>query len=394
MTDLRSRFREADRLPAPDLWEEILTREPMSPVRPSPWPRVLVAAAALTVAALGLVLLARAFLPGTTPSDEPTPTPTGAFRPEPRTNGLIAFIRTDPDSAIPHQSDFPLTDLYTVEPEGGSARRVVRAQGFFFRTIVTWSPDGSRVAFPWPSGIRVMNADGSGIEQLTTCRRPDCVRDAGGDSHPSWSPDGTQIAFSRFNGSHEELWVIGADGADPRPLNQEFATIVHVSWSPDGSEIAVMGFAPPVPDIGPDRIHLVDPGSGRIVRTLEAPPGLEFAGTISWSPDARFIAFDAYGEGGTLDVAGVYVMRTDGTEVRPLTVCPTALGFPGGCTDMHPAWSPDGTQIAFTRALPERGSDGFMGDIFVIDADGGEPQRVTRGPGLDCCPAWQPVSAG
>src|ERR687896_402252 len=101
MTDLRARFREADRIPAPDLWEDIVTRELMSPVRPSPWPRVLVAAAALTVAALGLVLPVRAFLPGTTPSEEPTPTPTGAFRPEPKANGLIAFVRTDPESMIP-----------------------------------------------------------------------------------------------------------------------------------------------------------------------------------------------------------------------------------------------------------------------------------------------------
>src|SRR5918996_328598 len=384
MTDLRFRFRDADRIPAPDLWQEIVTREPMAPVRPPLWPRVAVAAAAFAVAALGLVLLVRSFLPRTTVSDEPTPTPTGAFRPEPKANGLIAFVRTDPESMTPHESDFPLTDLYTVEPDGGGARRLVRAQGFLFRSTAAWSPDGSRIAFRWQGPIRVMNADGSEIENLTTCRPPECDADAGGDSHPSWSPEGTHVAFSRFNGSQEELWVVGADGADPRPLNQEFATIVHVAWSPDATVIAVVGFAPQVPDIGPDRVHLVDPESGRIVRTLEPPPGLEFAGTVSWSPDGRSLAFDAYGEGGTLDVAGVYVMRADGSEARLLTVCPTALGFPGGCTDMRPAWSPDGTQIAFTRALPERGSDGFMGDIFVIDADGGEPQRVTRGPGLDC----------
>src|ERR687891_1530464 len=171
MTDLRFRFRDADRIPAPDLWQEIVTREPREAVRPPVWPRVAVGAAAFAVAALGLVLLVRSFLPGTTPGDEPTPTPTGAFRPEPKANGLIAFVRTDPESMIPHESDFPLTDLYTVEPDGGGARRLVRAQGFLFRSTVAWSPDGSRIAFPWPSGIRVTNTDGSGIEDLTTCQR-------------------------------------------------------------------------------------------------------------------------------------------------------------------------------------------------------------------------------
>jgi Tol biopolymer transport system component len=389
MTDLRTRFREADRIPAPDLWQDIVTREPTAPVRPSPWPRVAVAAAAFAIAALGLVLLARAFLPRMQPGDDPTPTPTGAFRPEPKTNGLIAFVRTDPESVS--EGEFPLTDLYTVEPDRSGVRRLVGAQGFLFRTIAAWSPDGSRVAFPWPAGIRVMNADGSGVEQLTTCRPPDCDADAGGDSHPSWSPDGTQLAFSRFEGRAEELWVVGTDGSEPRPLNQEFAAIVHVAWSPDGRAIAVVGFAGPGPEIGPDRIYLVDAETRQIVRSLDAPPELDLAGTVSWSPDAQFLAFDAYGEGGTLDVAGVYVMRADGTDVRTLTVCPTE--FPGGCTDMHPGWSPDGTQIAFTRALPELGSDGFMGDIFVIDVDGGGVRRVTNGPGLDCCPAWQPVPA-
>jgi Tol biopolymer transport system component len=394
MTDLRSRFRDADRVPAPDLWQDIVSREPRESVRPPLWPRVAVAAAALAMAALGLVVLARAFLPGTTPTDEPTPTPTGAFRPEPKTNGVIGFIRTDPESAIPHSGGFPITDLYTVEPDGTGARRLVGEQGFLFRTTVGWSPDGSRIAFPWPNGIRVMNADGSGIERLTTCERPDCDADAGGDSHPSWSPTGSHIAFSRFNGAHEELWLVGADGSEPRRLNQELAGIIHVAWSPRGREIAVLGFAGTGPDIGPDRIYLVDVETGQIVRALDGPPGLEFLETMSWSPDGEFLAFDAVGEGGTLDIAGVYVMRADGTDVRALSVCPTALSFPGGCTDMHPAWSPDGTQIAFTRALPERGSDGFMGDIFVIDAEGGDARRVTDGPGLDCCPAWQPVPTG
>ncbi|HEV8682054.1 MAG TPA: hypothetical protein VGS09_04650 [Actinomycetota bacterium] len=391
MTDLRSRFHEADRIPAPDLWQDIVTREPLGPVGPPLWPRVAVAVAALAVAALGFALLVRAFLPGTRQSDQPTPTPTGAFRPEPKANGLIAFVRTDPESVS--EGEFPLTDLYSVEPDGTGARRLVGEQGFLFRSTVAWSLDGSRIAFRWQGPIRIMNADGSGIEQLTTCRLPDCDADAGGDSHPSWSPDGTHVAFSRFNGTHEELWVVGVDGSEPRPLNQEFRAIVHVAWSPDGTAIAVVGFAGPGTEIGPDRIYLVDAETGQIVRTLGAPSGLVFAGTMSWSPDAQFLAFDAYREGGTLDeVAGIYVMRADGTDVRLLTACPTDGSHL--CTDMHPAWSPDGTQIAFTRALPERGSDGFMGDIFVIDADGGEPRRVTSGPGLDCCPAWQPLPAG
>jgi Tol biopolymer transport system component len=349
---------------------------------------VAVAAAALVVAALGLVLLVRAFLPTTTPSDQPEPTPTGAFRPEPKANGLIAFVRTDPESMI-QEGGIPLSDLYTVEPQGTGARRLVGEQGFLFRAATTWSPDGSRIAFPWGEAlIRVVNADGTGVVRSVSCERPACE----GDRNPSWSPDGDRLAFSRFDGQRDSLWVGNADGAAAKPLDQEFVTIAHVAWAPDGTVIAVLGFAGPGPEVGPYRVYLVDPESGQIVGTVGAPSGLEFAGTISWSPDGQWLAFDAIGEGGTLDVAGVYVMRADGTEVRLLTACP--LDGSHLCTDQHPAWSPDGSQIAFTRALPERGSDGFMGDIFVIDVETGRVSRLTQGPGLDCCSAWQPVPPG
>jgi Tol biopolymer transport system component len=386
MTDLRARFRDADRIPAPNLWHDIVTREPREPVRPPLWPRVAAAAAAFAVAALGLVLLARAFLPRTTPSDEPTPTPTGAFRPEPKANGLIAFVRTDPESMI-EEGGIPESVLYTAEADGAEVRRMAGEGGWLFRVTAAWSPDGSRIAFPYREGILAIRI-GTGLQQLTSCEST-CER----DGHPSWSPDGTQLAFSRFEGRAEELWVVGADGSEPRPLNQEFAAIVHVAWSPRGDEIAVVGFSGPGPEVGPDRIYLVNAETGRIARTLGTPSGLEFAGTVSWSPDGLFLAFDAVGEGGSLDVGGIYVMRGDGTDVRRLTECP---GHPvlGECTDFHPAWSPDGRLIAFTRAVPEPGSDGFMGDIYVIDAAGGEPRPVTSDPGLDCCPAWQPLPAG
>jgi TolB protein len=222
---------------------------------------------------------------------------------------------------------------------------------------------------------------------MTTCESPDCE----GDFTPGWSPDGSRIAFSRFDNFEEALWVVGSHGGDARQLNEQFVTIVHVAWSPEGNVIAVVGFAGPGSEVGPYRIYLVDPGSGQIVRTLNAPPGLEFYGTISWSPDGQFLAFDAHGEGGVPEGQGIYMMRADGTDLRPLTACRTDPGF---CADLNPAWSPDGRQIVFTRALPELGSDGAMGDLFVVDAAGGQARRLTEGPGLDCCPAWQPVPTG
>ena len=69
----------------------------------------------------------------------------------------------------------------------------------------TWSPDGTRIAYS-NDGIWVMNADGTDPRQLT---------DTG--FSPTWSPDGTRIAYNRV-GLH--LWVVNADGTNPQQLTE------------------------------------------------------------------------------------------------------------------------------------------------------------------------------
>ena len=75
----------------------------------------------------------------------------------------------------------------------------------------------------------------------------------------------------------------------------------------------------------------------------------------------------------------LFLMKPDGTDVRPLT---------RGARDLHPAWSPDGKEIAFTRAIEPP----FAG-IWVVDASGGEPRELTSPPGqVDESVAWSPDS--
>ena len=53
--------------------------------------------------------------------------------------------------------------------------------------------------------------------------------------------------------------------------------------------------------------------------------------------------------------------------------------------DREPAWSPDGTRIAFSS-----GRDGIL-EIYVMDADGSDQTRITNDPAIDMDPAWSPM---
>ena len=82
-------------------------------------------------------------------------------------------------------------------------------------------------------------------------------------------------------------------------------------------------------------------------------------------------------------------MDADGGNVRQLTDDPRS--------DINPAWSPDGTWIAFEGYSRVRSFRGDSSDIYVIDADGGNVRRLTGTRGHrdylagDYDPAWSPV---
>jgi Tol biopolymer transport system component len=75
------------------------------------------------------------------------------------------------------------------------------------------------------------------------------------------------------------------------------------------------------------------------------------------------------------DTASIYVVNADGTALKRLTK---------GAYDTQPAWSADGSQIAFVRSSGPGGKDR---SIYVMNADGSAPKRI--GSGWD--PAWAPA---
>lgn len=122
----------------------------------------------------------------------------------------------------------------------------------------------------------------------------------------------------------------------------------RVDWSPDGYHLA---YLVPGPESGTALIRIAEIGDGSI-RTLVIP-GMPYASFPAWSPDGSRIAFAGSPPGGTIQI---YSVRTDGTDLELLT--------PDAGRKAVPVWSPDGRRIAYLR------ENGAAEELWVMNADG------------------------
>jgi TolB protein len=213
--------------------------------------------------------------------------------------------------------------------------------------------------------IFVIRPDGAGKKRLT--------QEGTQNYFPAWSPDGKKLAFSSDRGGGSvQIWVIEADGGSPRQLTTQGSNSVPV-WSPDGKRLAFASTR-----TGNTEIWVMD-ADGSNPKQLTSSEGKVGNNGASWSPDGQRIVFCSTRSGHY----AIWVMKADGTQPVQLTT-PYGERYPDANV---PVWSPDGAKIAFWSGIEHR-----YGNVWVMDADGGNRKQLTaQPPGVNCDePVWSP----
>jgi Tol biopolymer transport system component len=199
---------------------------------------------------------------------------------------------------------------------------------------------------------------------------------------PSVSPLTGRIAFVRErDGSHDQaIYVMNADGSGERRLSNSVFNDVSPAWSPDGTRIA---FASYREGTGGAQIYVMN-ADGTAQQRLTFVAG--DAGWPAWSPDGARIAYSVTESpaGVTCSTPGfqpprTWVMNADGSNAQPVT----GPNDPAKtCGQLFPAWSPDGTRLAYEDMTTGAGGP----HIATIDLATGQTRLEV--PGHQ--PAWSP----
>ncbi len=246
------------------------------------------------------------------------------------------------------------------------------------------SPDGATVAYVANRVDREANAYGSAIwlaaldgssepRQLTSGLKS--------DTEPRWSPDGSMLAFvSDRDDKVAQLYVMPVSGGEPRKLTSLKEDVSEAVWAPDGSMLA---FVARVRDVAYDE---EDEKRRRPRRITRLQYKLEHVGWTADRPQHLFA-----------------VMADGSDEPAQITT--------GDFEDSSPAWSPDGSTIAFISARHDDWDTELVTDAYLIDAPtrgdrsgrepgAGEPRtertsvrpprRLTQGGGQIHRLAWSP----
>jgi len=271
----------------------------------------------------------------------------------------IAYLATEPPPSVSKERkdylgdfdvvhrEYNFTHIWTLNVSDAMNAPVIGRQrtkrNDFSVDSLSWSPDGSQIAFSAtlnPDLIQNATADIYSLNLADDSVRK-VVSQPGPDNGPRWSPDGRQVVFlsamgqARFFASNLRLAVVPAVGGTPRSLTDTFDEVPGlVDWKASGIYFSALQKTS-------SHLFRLDPVSGKIVR-VTGPDGL-MAGAFSLSRDARQLAFTA---GSPTSLNELFVTDTDRFAPRVLTkFTEQASNLVLGSRELISWQSTDGTTI-------------------------------------------------
>ena len=216
-----------------------------------------------------------------------------------------------------------------------------------------FSPDGNQVAFV----LRGTENCGIYTTMVGGEKSLRLTRDCD-DTSPTWSPDGRRVAFYRY-GNGMAIYVVPAfGGSEQRLYVGPFNPWARgLDWSPDGNVLAFSGGQADKNGTWISLLSLVN----STTRQLTSPSGQEIDYSPAFSPDGSTVAF----------VRGIFAGAVEDLYVVPAAGgVPTRLTFDKTWIRGSPTWTPDGRDIVFSSAR------GGLASLWRVSASGGTPRPV------------------
>jgi len=245
-------------------------------------------------------------------------------------------------------------EIYIMDADGKNQRNLTRNPADDNNPV--WSPDGKYIAFisnrNHERGIYAMDIAGGGTKALTRGLEYTSF---------SWSLDGKRVVFICERDDKKEIYSVNANGSNLINLSVPPAKEMWYSYSPRGNKLAVQSSF--------HRVHLyivgIDGTNLRDISRVETNSESEDRWS-SWSPDGKYLAFESDRD----NVHGdIYVMNSDGTNLRNLTKSPKIENLGEVQPNGIPEWSPDGKWIAFVSHRTGDKNSLYLG-LHIMDPNG------------------------